>query len=247
MSTLTMTGQDSWQGFARQAFEVGGHKGWVVEPATAATGRPWIWRTRFFNAWPGADLALLAQGYHLVSSEVADLYGAPVELALLEVVYAEAVARYQLAPQPVLEGFSRGGLSSLHWAIAHPDRTGGLYLDAPVCDIRSWPGNLGTGPGSAGDWAKCLAAYGLAAETAPAWVPPYDRLVPLAQARIPILIVAGDADRTVPWTENGARLAASARRLGIAVEVILKPGCDHHPHSLEDVTPIVRFVTALRM
>ena len=51
-----------------------------------------------------------------------------------------------------------------------------------------------------------------------------------------------DADDVVPYAENGAKLARRYRELGGVVEVILKPGVGHHPHSLEDPRPIVDFI-----
>ena len=71
---------------------------------------------------------------------------------------------------------------------------------------------------------------------------PLDKLPALAGAGLPILLVAGDADDVVPYAENGAKLARRFRELGGVVEVILKPGVGHHPHSLEDPQPIVDFI-----
>ena len=68
---------------------------------------------------------------------------------------------------------------------------------------------------------------------------PIDCLRPLAKAGIPIIGVAGDCDRTVPYEDNLAVLAARYRKMGGTVEVILKPGCDHHPHSLDAPAPII--------
>lgn len=36
-----------------------------------------------------------------------------------------------------------------------------------------------------------------------------------------------------------------ANENGIDITYIIKPGCKHHPHSLEDVKPIVDFVENL--
>jgi len=41
----------------------------------------------------------------------------------------------------------------------------------------------------------------------------------------------------VPVAENTAVLAERYRALGGRIEVILKPGVGHHPHSLEDPAP----------
>ena len=52
----------------------------------------------------------------------------------------------------------------------------------------------------------------------------------------------GEADKTVPFAENTAILEQRYRQAGGTIEVILKPGVDHHPHSLKDPAPIVEFL-----
>ncbi len=138
---------------------------------------------------------------------------------------------------------SRGGLIIYNWAAAHPDQVACLYGDAPVCDIRSWPGGKGNGKGAPGEWARCLREYGLTDDQAAAFRGnPIDRLKPLADAKIPILHVVGAADVVVPVAENSAIIEQRYRALGGSIRVISKPGVGHHPHSLQDPTPIVDFI-----
>jgi pimeloyl-ACP methyl ester carboxylesterase len=166
----------------------------------------------------------------------------------MDAFYDHLTQERHLAAKAVLEGFSRGGLFALNWAARHPDRVASLYLDAPVCDIKSWPGGRGKGQGSPADWERCKAAYGFTSdEQATAYrLNPVDHLEPLAKAKIPILSVCGDADRVVPYAENSGLLAERYPKLGGQIKVILKPGVDHHPHSLVDPTPIVSFILAHR-
>jgi len=71
---------------------------------------------------------------------------------------------------------------------------------------------------------------------------PADNLAPLAKAKIAILSVVGDADQVVPLAENSAIVKQRYEALGGVMEMIVKPGVDHHPHSLKDPAPIVDFV-----
>ena len=71
---------------------------------------------------------------------------------------------------------------------------------------------------------------------------PVDRLAPLAEAGVPLLHVYGDADEVVPWDENTGVVAERYRELGGAITLIAKPGVGHHPHGLDDPTPIVEFI-----
>jgi hypothetical protein len=150
---------------------------------------------------------------------------------------------YNLNRKVTLEGFSRGGLFALNWAARHPDRVASLYLDAPVCDFKSWPAGWGKGKGSSNDWVHCKQVYGLNDEQARAYaLNPVDNLAPLAAAQIPILSVCGEADTTVPMAENTLLAKERYEKLGGEIKVISKPGVDHHPHSLRDPQPIVDFI-----
>jgi len=232
-----------WNGYDRYDFQFDGRKCLVVLPKTAAAGRPWIWRARFFGHEPQTDLALLAQGFHLVYMDVVELFGNPQAVAHWDAFYKHLTSEHGLAKKVALEGMSRGGLYIYNWAAANPEKVACIYADAPVCDVRSWPGGKGKGKGSAKDWEKCLAAFNMTeAQAADFRGNPIDHLQPLAKAGIPLLHVCGDADDVVPVAENTAILAERYRKLGGSIEVILKPDVGHHPHSLKDPTPIVEFI-----
>ena len=133
---------------------------------------------------------------------------------------------------------------------AHPDRTLAVYLDNAVCDFKSWPGGqvkkLGTGKGSEAEWKKLLAAYDFKSDAdALAYkLNPVDNLAPLAKAKVPLLLVYGDKDTVVPHAENSEVVYDRYKALGGPVERVVKPGQDHHPHGLKDVTPVVKFFAA---
>jgi len=46
----------------------------------------------------------------------------------------------------------------------------------------------------------------------------------------------------VPWDENTGVVAERYRKLGGSITLIAKPGVAHHPHGLDDSTPIVEFI-----
>ena len=227
-----------WNGYERIDVDMDGYQGLLVRPKQVANGRPWIWRARFFGHEPQVDLALLEEGFHLAYCDVADLFGSPLAVERWNSFYQRMTSEYQLSARPVLEGMSRGGLIIYNWAAANPDKVACIYADAPVCDIRSWPGGKKLGPGNAQAWQQCLKAYGLTDATAlQARVNPIDNLEPLAKAQVPLLHVVGDADEVVPVEENTAILEERYRELGGSIQVIHKPGVGHHPHSLKEPGP----------
>ena len=232
-----------WNGYEKSDYQFAGHAALIVKPKTPAAGNPWIWRTEFFGHEPQGDIALLAAGWHVAYYQISDMYGSPAAVGLMEKFHAHATAEHKLAKRVTLEGFSRGGLYAVNFAAANPDKTAALYLDAPVLDIRSWPGGKGKGSGNAPCWKQALEAFGLTEETEKTFTGnPIDKTAILAKAGIPILSVCGDADTAVPFDENTKPFAEKFRKEGGMIEVIAKPGVDHHPHSLKDPKPIVDFL-----
>lgn len=234
-----------WQGYARQDFMVDDRKAWLVAPKSVAPGRPWIWRARFFGHEPQVDLALLESGYHLAYCDVSNYYASPRALAVADAFYRVLTEEHDLAEKVALEGMSRGGAFIYNFAAKYPERVAVMYADAPVCDLRSWPLGSGRGKGSPGSWQGVLHAYGLSeAEMMEEAQQPLatDRLRALAEAGVPILHVIGEADEIVPVEENSDVVEKRYRQQGGLIEVIRKPGIGHHPHCLEDPSPIVDFI-----
>ncbi|OYV03662.1 MAG: hypothetical protein CFE26_20975 [Verrucomicrobiales bacterium VVV1] len=238
--------RSQWQGCEQESFVLEGRNCRVVKPATPAPGKPWVWRPEFFEAFNQADRALLGEGFHLCYIDLKNSFGCPSSLDLMDRFYDHVTTTYGVSKKTSLFGFSRGGLYSMNWANRHPDRVAIIYLDAAVCDFKSWPGGKGKGKGSPGDWKKLMADYGFKTEQEALdyKLNPIDNLKAIAAAKIPILSVCGDADGTVPYLENSAILKERYTALGGKMEMILKPGVDHHPHSLPDPAPIVKAVTA---
>jgi pimeloyl-ACP methyl ester carboxylesterase len=157
--------------------------------------------------------------------------------------YAQVVNVFGLSPKCVLEGFSRGGLFALNWAALSPQSVACLYLDAPVCDFKSWPAGAGRAQGSADDWQRLKQVYGFTEAQALAYPSnPVDSLAPIAAAGIPMIAVYGDADVDLPPEENILLLQQRFEALGGNITVIAKPGVAHHPHSLADPGPIADFI-----
>jgi len=233
-----------WNGYEMLQFSVDGRSALLVVPKEPAAGKPWIWRTEFFGIDPQADIALLGKGLHVAYIDIGGLFGAPVALDAMDKYYAHVLKTYELNPKPALEGFSRGGLYAFNWAARHPDQVSCLYVDAPVCDFKSWPGGKGRSRFSGREWRGVLAAYKMTDEQARAYkLNPVDNLEPLAKAKIPILSVIGDMhDWIVPIEENTLLVETRYKALGGDIQVIKKPKGGHRPHSLPDPTPIVEFV-----
>ncbi len=232
-----------FHGYDQYDFELAGRGCRVVVPQTVADGKPWIWRAQFWGHEPQVDLALLARGYHLVYADVGNSFGSPAAIAHWDKLYEYLRFEHLFADRPVLEGMSRGGLLVFRWAARNADKVACIYVDNPVCDFKSWPAGNGRARGNQREWQRCLEAYGLTETEALAYDGnPIDNLAPLAAAEIPLLHVVGQADEVVPVAENTDVVEKRYRDLGGHIEVIRKPGAGHHPHCLEDPTPIIDFI-----
>jgi hypothetical protein len=235
-ATSAATGQSflgaksKWNGF--DMYKQG--RNIIIAPAKAAEGKPWLWRARFFGHQPQFDIAMLGKGYHVVYCDVSGLYGAPSAVKRWDAFYKMLHEKHGFAKKAVLEGMSRGGLIIYNWAAANPEKVAAIYGDAPVMDFKSWPG-----AGNGG----ILKAYGFKdVEQAKAYkYNPVDNLKPLAKAGIAIIHVVGDLDKVVPIAANTTLAQKRYKELGGVFEVIHKQ-VGHHPHSLKDPAPLVKFM-----
>src|SRR3954464_602259 len=142
-----------------------------------------------------------------------------------------------------MEGLSRGGLYIFNFAAANPDKVGILIGDNAVLDFKTWPGGKRESS-SKKDWQALLQLYNFKSDEEALAYPknPVDNLKPLADAHIPIFLLAADADTVVPFEANSKLAYERYKALGGTVELHIKHGLDHHPHSLDDPTPIVDFI-----
>ncbi len=215
----------------------------IVRPHIPADGRPWIWRSRFWEHEPQTEVALLKNGFHVAFCDVAELYGNPEAIGIWDRFYRMLVGA-GLCTKVTLEGLSRGGIYMYRWASVYPERVACVYADAPVLDVRSWPGGKGKSNGNPVEWERLKQNFGLRTEEeALAFTgSPIDLADQLAQGGFPMIHVCGDADLVVPPEENTDPFERRVLAAGGRITVIRKPGVGHHPHSLADPGPIVDFI-----
>lgn len=217
----------------------------VTPKKRASEPCPWVWRAEFFDAFPAVDIALLEKGYEIIYYCLSDMYGCPSAVEGMKLAHDTVVKEFNLEQRAVILGFSRGGLYACNYSLAYPEDISLIYLDAPVLDTRSWPlclvgKNIRRKADCAREAQQCLECYGFKDEAdALAYDKnPIDRLDGLTG--FPILLIAGDADTVVPFDENGQRLFDKMQ--GKNIKLILKPGCEHWPHSVEDPTEAVDYI-----
>ena len=237
---------DDWNGYTRHIFQFEERTCYIVDPKWNATGNPWLWRARFWGHRPEVDLALLAQGYHLVYMDVSEMLGNQEAVDHWTDFYKLLTTTYHLNRKAEMEGMSRGALYVYSWAHQNPDKVAAIYADAPVCDIRSLLA-LRNGQPEPARWKMVVGAFGFhdVNEALAYRGSPIDNLAPLARAGVPLLHVVGDADTVVPVEENTRVLEQRYKALGGSIQVIVKHGVGH-VHGLDDPMPIIEFLVAHR-
>ncbi len=215
-------------------FEFNGYKATVLFPDNF-NGK-WIWKTEFFYAFDQAERALFERGFARVYYCISNKYGSDRAVRLMHDFHKHIVKEYGLTEKAILFGFSRGGLYAFNYALYYPEFVEKVYLDAPVLDLKSWP------PKDSNEQAQMYEEYCLNADMLPLFKGnPVDNVEEFFRNGVPLLIVAGHADEVVPFAENSEKVIAFCKEKNIDLEYYVKPDCGHHPHSLEDVAPIVAF------
>lgn len=208
--------RSDWHGFERYNLKFEGRSFFIVKPKNNAPGNPWVWRARFPEWHYQMDSVLLKKGFHIVYINTNDLFGSQEAINVWGKFYDYMTTTFKLNPKVALEGVSRGGLFIYNFAKRWPEKVSCIYAEAPVCDIKSWPGGKGAGLGDSVSWRKLIDVYNFKNENEALSFNnnPFDNLESLANAKIPIYNTIGLNDSIVPPEENTFILINRYVRLG---------------------------------
>lgn len=114
---------------------------------------------------------------------------------------------------------------SFGWAEENPGDVRCIAAIYPVLSLGSWP------PRDSPLLIQAATAYGYTSATEfqkqLVELSPLSHAGPLAKAHIPIFILHGDSDHTVPMQENSQPFVTAYRALGGTVELVIVPGKGH--------------------
>ncbi len=248
--SMELLSKENFHGYELINFKLNSWGCKLVKPRREVAGSPWVLRARFWGHQPQTDIALLERGFHIAYIDVANLFGGNEGLERWNTLYA-FMTRIGMSKKVVLEGMSRGGLILYNWAVENPEKVACVYADAPVLDGTSWPGGFGKSKKSLTDWEAFKKIYNLDSYAAIVRFSdnPIHKIKEIAAAGFPMLHVCGEADNVVPIDENTKLFEQEIKNNGGDISVIYKENIGHHPHSLENPTPIVDFIlraTALK-
>jgi len=232
--------ESTWNGFKKFDFLFEGREAVLIFPEHANANKNWLFKTEYFGAFPNFEIEMLKRGWHLAFIKNVTRWCLDEDIDLKK-RYADFLRKeYGLYHKCTPVGMSCGGLIACKFAAKYPESVSALYLDAPVMNLLSCPAGIG----KAGNdmLPEFIAATGITlSELTYYREHPIDKMPRLLKNNIPIILVYGDSDTVVPYCENGALLEKYYRENGGIIKVIGKENCAHHPHGLEDNTPIISF------
>ena len=232
-----------WNGFECEEFEFEGHYAIIVMPEKKVESPRLLIKTEYFNAFPDTEIALLNRGFYLGFIKNDNRWGTAADIERKARFIKFCTEKYGLVQKCVPVGMSCGGIFAIKLAAMHPELVSCIYIDAPVVNYMSCPCGFGSGNPLSENLDEILGALGLdAAGLLACRDMPLDCLAKLVGNKIPAVLVAGDSDTVVPYRENGAFVKRAYEGSGVDYEEHIKPGCDHHPHGLEDSSPVVEFI-----
>lgn len=229
-----------WKGYKRLDFEFQGRKAILVLPEKPCADKKWLFKTEYFGAFPSFELEMLERGYYVAYLQNVtrwhDASDDDAKAAFCEFLHA----KFGLHEKCLPVGMSCGGMHAVYFAAKYPEKVIGIYIDAPVLNLLSCPAGIGL----AGDdmYEEFLRDTGMTKSNLINYRNhPIDHMDELLANDVPVFLVAGDSDQVVPYCENGEVFYEYYKQHGGNITCIVKPGCDHHPHGLEDNAPIIEF------
>ncbi len=230
-----------WNGFKRLDFKFRDRECILICPDNACESNKWLYKTEYFDSFPQMEIEMLKKGYHLAYMQNTTRL-CPESDTDMRPLFCEFLSNeFGLNPKCALVGMSCGGMQAVYFAAKYPQYVAAAYLDAPVMNYLSWPFALGVSEGDCSQ--EFIENMGMTlSDMLNFRNHPIDQKEKLLKSGVPIMLVSGDSDKTVPFCENGQLLYDYFKANDGNIELIIKEGGDHHPHGLPDNTPIVNFI-----
>ena len=221
-----------WNGFEGVSFTFENNYAQVIKPKCKPNGK-WALKTEYVHAFPNTEIELLNRGWHIAYNQNDNRWAENPDLIRKGHFIEYVTKQFNLDKRCALIGMSCGGLYAVKTTALFPELVSVLYLDAPVLNLLSCPCTMGVATDD-----LYPEYYEITGRTKSQMLSyrdhPIDKMDILLKYDIPVLLVCGDSDTTVPYTENGMVLKDYYERNGGKIKAFLKKDCGHHPHGLED-------------
>ncbi len=232
--------ESDWYGFKRIDFEFEGKNAAVIFPKEEDKNGKWLYKTEYLYAFPKFETEMLKRGWHVAYVENITRWCMDEDIDRKKRFADYIISEYGLYKKCIPVGMSCGGMIAVKFAAKYPEYVSALYLDAPVMNMLSCPADFGIGHSNMME--EFLENRNMSVSELICYREhPIDKIPDLYNKNIPIFLVYGTVDDVVPYCENGAILEKYYKEHGGVIEIVAKENCGHHPHCLEDCTPIIEF------
>lgn len=230
-----------WNGFKLEEFIFSERCAKIVYPDGNFNGKLMV-KTEYWDAFPDFEIEMVKRGYALCNIEHETRWAPDEEIHIMADFIKFVTGKIGADEKCILVGMSCGGLQAARLGQMYPEMVSAIYLDAPVLNILSMAG-LGDCDCSDEFWRELVCTYGFSKSTVVNFRnSPIDHMQVLIDNDIPIIMLYGNNDSVVVYTENGKVLEDFYKEKGGRIKVICKSMCGHHPHGLSDSTPIIEFI-----
>ena len=233
-----------WNGFRRLDFVFEDKNALLICPNEDTEEKKWLLKTEYFGAFPGFEICMVEKGYYLAHVNNTTRWCFEEDTHRQARFAKFLVDEFGLAKKCMPVGMSCGGMQAVYLAAKYPQIVAAMYLDAPVLNLLSCPCGIGDATNEL--YSEFVSATGWTVSDMINYRShPIDYVDNLVKNQIPVFLIAGDSDIIVPYHENGKYLADKYKSISGFCEII-KAGCNHHPHGLEDNTPLVEFAKRVK-
>ena len=233
-----------WNEFESKSFMFMDRSATIVYPKTKPIGKM-ILKTEYLDAFPNFDIAMLERGYYLIHITHFSRWAPDEETDVMAEFVKHCAKELNITDgKCILEGMSAGGMQAARLAELYPELCAVMYLDAPVLNLLSIAG-LGALKEETADgfWREIASTFGVSKTSVVNFrKSPIDKMEPLIENNIPVILLYGNADDVVIYEENGKVLEDYYKANGGNIKVIARSMRGHHPHGLDDLTPLIDFI-----
>ena len=231
-------------GYKMYEFEFMGRQAMLVFPKAPNNHKPWLLKTEYFWAFPTFEKEMLKKGYYLAYISNKTRWHDDSDDDVKHNFSLFLQEEFGLLNKCLPVGMSCGGMHAIYFGAKYPSDVIGLYLDAPVVNLLSCP--FGIGIGRCESKNEFIDHKGLSLSDLLTFREhPQDYIHHLTENHIPVFLICGDSDDIVPYTENGKIVFDHYIKQNADIRLIIKEGCNHHPHGLDDPTPLVEWAERL--
>lgn len=224
--------EERWNGFRCEKFEFEGKSAIIVFPKGETTHGNWLLKTEYWDGFPQTEIEMLKRGFHLAYVQNETRFATVSDCGRKARFVDYVSEKYGLRDKCITVGYSCGGAHAVNFAGYFPEKVCLIFIDAPVLNFCDYPGRLPGGKCEAVWENEFIHAYPNITRAGLLNFEnhPINRTGALKEAKIPIIMLYGEEDKTVIYEKNGKLLEIEYEACPELLTVIKRPLQGHHPH-----------------